>query len=312
MPVYKFNRSYVIRIEARPSQDGAEWIEIKYPFTCEFEIKRSNLSATNTAQFTLYGLNSATRAKIYKDIYTNNDPNDLRAVQFFAGYAEKEGDMLPRCFNGTIKVAYSQRSGPEFRTIIECYDGYGSTGLANLSMTIPAGTLPKDQVGAVAEEMGKYTASKIPVSMGDNYKDIPKRALAIMSAPADALAQITGGTAYMDSGAIYAMQHLDCMEGDVRLLNADNGLLGTPKKSETFVEVDMLFEPRIKPNQLLELESMTDARFDGVYKVTGITHKGTISASVGNDCITTLTLTHLVGYSVIYDKNTQEYQAATV
>ena len=309
---YKFGRSFVLRIEANQDKNGANvdadgnsWVEIKSPFTCEFTISRNNLSATNNATFVIYNLGPDNRNRIYKDVY---DTNNLKAVQFFAGYAEKAGDLLPRCFNGTVKLAYSQRNGPDFRTMIEAFDGYNSFGVPSVSVSIPAGTKPSDQILAVSQELSKKIGSTIPVSMGDKFSDIPKRALAIMAAPGDALEQITGGNAYVDNQAIYALDHADCLDGDVRLIDFNNGLIGTPRKSETMVEIDMLFEPRIKPSQWIELKSLSDPRFDGLYKVTAITHKGVISGAVGGDCVTSLTLVLVKGFSVVYDKATQQYQ----
>jgi hypothetical protein len=77
---------------------------------------------------------------------------------------------------------------------------------------------------------------------------------------------------------------------------------------ETFIELDMLFEPRIKPSQLLELDSLTEKRFNGYYKVVGITHKGTISGATSGSCTTTLQMITIKEANVIMDQGTQEYQ----
>jgi len=302
MPEFKFGRSFVLRTEMTPDAFGESWIEINYPFTCEFSIRRNNLGEQNTASFVIYNLSKEYRSRIYKDI---NKPEEIKAVQFYAGYAEKKGDMLPLCFNGNVKKAYSQRTGPDVRTIIEAFDGINSMGSANVSVTIPPGTPSSEQIAAVSKAISPMTN----ITLGTKLSDVNSRTLAIMSPSAEALAQVSGGAYYVDNQALYVLNHLDCLEGDVRLIDYNNGLIGTPKGSEIMIELDMLFEPRIKPSQWIELQSSTEKQFDGVYKVTGIEHKGVISGSVCGECTTSLTLMKVKDFVVVKDENATGYLA---
>lgn len=294
----KFNRSYILRIQTADN----EYIEIAYPFTLEFNIARNNLAATNTATFSLYNLNSSTRSKIYHDVW---DIANMKAIQVFAGYADSPTDLLPRVFNGTIKRAYSQRQGPNFRTQIEAFDGQISLSTKETSITIPSGVSDAQALITAAQPL-KTTANTITV--GDSYKDLSQRARSMMGNPLEILNQISGGGAYVDSGNVYVLDQTEVVPGEIRLINKDNGLLETPKKSEMMVEVEMLFEPRLKPSQLIELQSITENRFDGLYKVTGITHRGTISGSIGGECRTSLQLMRIKGYTVVLDQSTSEYR----
>ena len=56
------------------------------------------------------------------------------------------------------------------------------------------------------------------------------------------------------------------------------------------VEIDMIFEPRLKVGQQLSVISGTEKRFAGTYKVMGFTHRGMISSSMDAPCITTVVL----------------------
>ena len=300
----KFGRSYVLKIEANPDEFGASYYDIVYPLTLEFNITRNNLAAQNTATFVIYNLSPEIRARIYKDVW---DRNNLKAVQLFAGYAEKAGDLLPRCFNGTVKRAYSQRNGADFRTMIEAYDGLNSMGVNNVSLSIPPNTQQSAQIAAVSQQISPTA----PVTIGDKFTQVGSRVKAMLASPMDALTEVSNGQGYVDSMGIYALDHCETLDGDIRLIDANNGLIGTPKPSEMMLEIDMLFEPRIKPSQWIELKSMTEERHNGVYKVTGIIHKGVISGSVGGECITSLTLCRVPGYTVIFDMNTQKYKAVT-
>lgn len=299
MALRKFNRFYNLKVE---TNDG-DHIVISYPLTLEFRITRNNLASANTATFTLFNLNEATRSKIYKDAW---DIKNLKAIQLFAGYIDSEKDLLPRVFNGTLRRAYSQRVGPNFRTEIEAFDGQISLPGSDVSITIPAGTTDAQ---AIASASGPLRTNANTVTIGNNYNDISQRARSMMGNPLEILNQLSGGGAFVDNGSVYVLDQTEVVQGEIRLINADNGLLGTPKKSEIMVEIEMLFEPRLRPNQLIELQSNTERRFDGVYKVTGIIHSGTISGSIGGDCRTSLTLLRIKDYTVVYDQSTSEYMA---
>jgi hypothetical protein len=297
----KFNRSYVLRVETGDN----EFVEILPPFTLEFNIQRNNLASSNTGHFVVYNLNQANRAKIYKDIY---DVGTFRAVQLFAGYAEKTGDLIPRVFNGNIKRAFSHRQGPDFRTELECYDGQISNMTSDIAITLPPSINTKVIIEAIARNLKDVGG----VTVGNKFTDISNRSTALMGNPSEILSQLTGNKSYIDSGNVYALDKDEVILGDIRLINVDNGLLGTPKKQETMIELEMLFEPRIKPSQLIELESTTEPRFNGFYKVTGIIHRGTISGAIGGEARTNLTMIQQKVTDVVYDKATNEYRVTIV
>jgi hypothetical protein len=306
-PTFKSNRSYVLKVEASDAAIGDINVEIANPFTCEFNITRNNLASANTANFTIYNLAPLTRDRIFKDVY---DIGNIKAIQFFAGYSERQGTLLPMCFNGNIKRAYSHRVGPDFKTVIEAFDGQQAMANSHVSLTIPAGMTQEQQIQKIAGSMDGFSNDpKKKVTTGDKFTDMSKKAAAIMGNPMDLLNQICQGQFYIDSGNAYALGSNEVVAGEIRLISAANGLLATPRKMETLVEIEMLFEPRIKPSQLIELDSMTDRRFNGVYKITGITHSGVISGAVGGEARTRLQMMNLKGYTVIQDKATQQYRA---
>ena len=299
----KFNRSYILKVETNYQSGVNEHVDIAYPLTVEFTISRHNCAAANTAQFVVYNLAPSTRNLIYKDL-TDIDIKYLRAIQFYAGYADQPGDLLPQCFNGTIKQAYSQRSGSDFRTTIEAYDGMTSLGgVYQISRTIPGGTPQTDAIATLATDAGV----KGKITLSEKFNTFTKRAASFMGNPLDQMSQASNGGFYIDSGNAYALDVTDVVAGDVQVISEDNGLLGTPKKGEAYVEVDMLFEPRLKPSQLIQLVSATAPRFNGAYKVTGIVHRGTISGSMCGDCRSTVTMLFMRDYSIVYDYATQQY-----
>lgn len=292
----KFNRKFVLRIET--SEDT--FVEIKDPITLEFTITRTNLASSNTATFVIYNLSNDTRFDIFKDVY---DLTTQRAVQLFAGYADGNKLVLPRAFNGNIKRAYSHRQMTDVRTEIEAFDGQISMQ-GNVSMPIPAGAVSIDVVKEIIKALPSIETSTI----GKKFLDKTTRSSAVMGNPIQLLNQLTNNGFYIDSQSAYAMSKDEVLLGDVRTINYKNGLLGTPKKMETMVELEMLFEPRMKPSQLVTLESETNTRLNGLYKVTGITHRGVISGAVGGDCRTVLTMEDIRDYTIIRDNATDEWK----
>lgn len=293
----KFNRAFILKVEISDTEN----VEIVSPITCEFNIVRNNLASSNTATFTIFNLGELLRSQIIKDVW---DISTQRAIQFYAGYAENEGDLIPRCFNGTVKRAFSTRQGSDFKTVIEAYDGMISMGTDYVSLTVPAGTPNEVTIQNVTKELQNVDKTTI----GTKFTDLAKRATALMGNPLDILKNLTKDNFYIDNQSAYALDKSEVVQGDIRLLNADNGIIGTPKRAELMVEVEMIFEPRIKPSQLIELQSDSAYYFNGVYKVTGITHRGVISGSVGGDCRTVLTLQLQKNTSVVYDRATNEYR----
>ena len=83
--------------------------------------------------------------------------------------------------------------------------------------------------------------------------------------------------------------------------------MGTPKRNDTYLEVDILFEPDLQIGQIVQIVSQTNPAFDGQYKIFGIKHSGTISGVVGGDCRTSLQLFVGTRLFKIVDKLVQNY-----
>lgn len=304
----KINRAFLMKIE---TIDGSI-VQIDSPLTVEFSVIRNNLAKANTANFTIYNLNSNTRSKIVKDVVNTKL---ILAMEFYAGYEENVGDILPLCFKGNVLKSYSFRAGSDFKTIIEAFDGLPTSSVKDISLSFPKGTNVETQIKAIAQEITKEgksidaaTKGKTTIGYEAKFKKIATKAVSILGNPIEQLQQLTDDAFSIDSGNIYVLGQNEVVLGDFKKISYQNGLIGTPKKSEAYVEIDMVFEPRVKPSQLLELESLSGDRFNGFYKVTGITHRGTISGSSGGDLITSLILQHQPNFVTVYDNATQAFR----
>lgn len=276
----KFGRTYKLLIE---TSDGNN-IEVAYPITMEFTVVRHNLASTNTASLVIYNLSEDTRKKIYKDQY---NISDRRAIQLYAGYNDGTQMLLPMVFNGEIRSAYSTRRGPDVRTEIECFDGGFAMANSFSSQSIGQGATQAEIIARLAKDLQGVEG---PPTIGNFLTQVAKRGLAVFGNPAEILKQITNNNFYIDNQRAYILNKDEVVLGEVAVISSESGIIETPRRADTQVEVTIVFEPRIKVSQMISLESITEKNFVGIYKVVGFQHRGVISGATAGDCTTTVSL----------------------
>lgn len=277
----KFQRSYRLDIETSTK----EVLQIRPPLTLEFEVVRHNMASANTADFTIYNLNETSRKKLFKDRFDINAEN-FRAVQLYAGYSNSEGSMMPRIFNGDLRSAFSTRERTEYQTRLECYDGGTDLMVTRISKSFNKNTTKSDFIQALINQFPniekKFIASVVT--------DASKRGNIAHGNVGEILKELTNNKFYIDSRQAFILHDNEVIPGGVQFINSESGLLGTPRRSDKFIELDMIFEPRIQVGQMITIESTTEKTFNGKFKVTGVTHRGIISDSMSGECSTTLSL----------------------
>jgi hypothetical protein len=280
--VDKYDRQYKLLIQKR---DGTTLI-IQLPFTVEFDIHRNSLSSANVGQIRIYNLSPDNRSQIRRDQF---DFGDQRRVQLLAGY----GRNLSLAFDGFITQAWSVREGNNMVTQIESFDGgyayiNAITGEQFVEQTPQQSiidSLIKSLPGVTAGAIGEYPGQ---ISRGNSYS----------GSTTDLLAQITAGGFFIDNGKAHCLNDDECLEGDIPLINSQSGLLGTPVLEQTYINLEMLFEPSLKVGQQIQLETLTASAandpsqksFNGKHKVLSIKHRGTISSAVCGTAVTSLGL----------------------
>jgi hypothetical protein len=294
----KFVRQYLLSVT---SAQGEE-INIVDPITLEFTVTRQNLASLNTATFTVYNLAERTRMSIFHDLY---DTAKYLPVIFYAGYSygtEETNTFLAQCFKGHIKQAYSVREGPNYKTIIECWDGGTALNNSFVSQTAPAGNPIKSLVQNLTSSMLNIGGAII----GDQFNQTTQRATTLFGAPVDLANKLTGGNFYIDSQTAFALGKDEAITGTLNIIDSSVGILEAPTRTGTQVEVTTLFEPRYVPSQEVILQSDAIPVYNGQYKLTGITHSGTISEAVCGELKTALTLSGLTINNII-KSNISEY-----
>lgn len=270
-------------------------VTITSPLTLKFDVTRHNLADANSASFEIYNLSEATRNRIFKDPWATADK---RAIQLTAGYQRKgEKDaIIGMIFNGEMRSAMSFRRGTEWVTEIEAFNGAFAMANGTISESFAAGTTTGDLMRSLAAAMPGV--KNVAIGKDDNKI---KRAVELMGNAAQLIQEIANGKFSIDGDTAYVLKDYECVNGDIQVINTDSGLIGVPRRAKNFIELDMFFEPRLKINQWVRLESRNIAAavggipqaaraLQGEYKVIGLTHKGTISDAVCEDLMTTVSL----------------------
>lgn len=272
----KFGRTYELSIEL--DEKTHDTIVIRPPLTISFDIVRSTLSSVNTGTISIYNLKEDTRKRIYQDRF---DTTTYRRVILKAGY----GKDMPTIFRGNLRMAQSQRHGVNYITELDSWDGYGIIN-GFTSRTWPAGTDQKTILSDIIKDMPNVLLGKIGDFPGKSYRGTSQigSSWALIPGIAGDDAQ-----AFVDNEQANILNLNEALTGDIQVIDASTGLLGTPKRNDALIEVKMLFEPRLIVGQILELRSR-ETVYNGQYKVIGFAHTGTISGAVGGECITTVQL----------------------
>lgn len=253
------------------------------PFTIEFDITRNITNSANVAQIRIYNLSENNRNKIRFNI---QDSGLFLGIQLKAGY----GSNLPIIFTGNMSQAWSIREGSDFITYIECFDGGYAFANGQTNEVFPAGMSEQTVLQNLSGSLPKVSVGAI-----GNYSGTLARNTPIAGNTTQILNERTGGGFFIDNGTANCLGQSECLNGEMALINSASGLLGTPLRERTSLNFDVVFEPRPIPGQQIQLQSSTDANFNGFYKITSVKHRGMISPAVCGQCITSIGLFYGVG-----------------
>ncbi len=273
----KFNRVYLLQVETI----SGGIISIKRPFTIEFDIHRNTLSAANVGSFRIYNLAPDTRSQIRHDQFNFGD---IRTVTFFAGY----GSNLVMAFTGFISQAWSVREGNNYITQIESYDG----GLAFQTAQTNQSFQSQETTSTITKKLIASLPGVTPGVISPQFNDPIGKGVSYTGATIPILNELTGQSFFIDNAKgnfVNDDEYIDF--GEIPLINVQSGLIGTPVRENTYINIDLLFEPSIHAASLVTLESQAaDGGFNGTHKVISLKHKGTISSAVCGDAVTSLGL----------------------
>lgn len=283
----KLQRNYRIEFEIGTRTLNAEYtpqeyLEISYPVTLKFDVTKNCYSSANTGTFQLYNLSPQTQKQLHKDLY-NYDKYILMKV--YAGYQ----NTMPLIFWGNIMQCYSvrQSGSVDFITsiqannIINLYD-YGfinntySEGTAPefLLQSLLNDAIPDVQIGYISEELKPLQSDQTYLgNMYDLIRDeYPDKQI------------------FLDNNQFNILDDNEVLPGDIQIITASTGLLGTPERAETHWVLNTIFEPGLKIGQAVTVISTTAAYMNQAYKVVALRHSGIISPVESGKLTTQITL----------------------
>lgn len=278
----KFGRTYKMTIEG---QYFKNWTP-SFPTTLVFDVQRDTFASANKGTFTLYNLELSAR----RDIYFDRFVNDQRLkIKLQAGYVGSP--VLPTIFSGDIRVAWTQRQGPNWVTHIEAFDGgFAFYNAQAGDLSLPAGYTMQTAAQALIAKMapygvtlGKVSDIKLPNSRGINFTGSAWNALKGL-VPGD-------GQMFVDSGVCNILNPQDFLATPtVPIISSTTGLIGTPRKQGNLTSCTLIFDPQYIVGQLANLQSLESWMNNPRLKVMGLHHYGKISAVEGGDLFTDLSL----------------------
>lgn len=272
----KINRNYILKVQK--TDDPRFSIEIKPPFTLEFDIQRNNFSSGCNSSLRIYNLSQESRAQIRKD---QRESLLNKYVILSAGY----GDDMAVLFIGQVTQAFSVREGNNFITQIEAHDLALAPALGHISVSYPANTSYRF---IVIDLIKKLKPLGIDLGYVGLVEGKSGRGQSWSGNIVDILREITGGAFFIDNGKGNVLRDNEHISGTAILVDSSTGLIGTPKLFDNSITFDVLFDPRIAIGKIISLRSKTNPTYNGDYAVTGLSHKGTISPVVSGTAITTI------------------------
>lgn len=285
----KFQRNYKIKFEIGERGDHLkslvplEVIEVAYPFTLRNLKVVNGLNYSNVGQcsFQLLNLDETIQKKLWKDSYNNKK---YILMELSAGY----GNNIPVIFFGFVNQCYSYRESGAVDYITEVQADNNSLiniyGFANATFT--KGTEFEDILKVLLQDFPHYQIGYITPQI----KPLARNQTFI-GQTLDLLGRQYGDyDIFIDNNQFNILDKNEVVPGNLLVISPDTGLLGSPKRANLFLSCEMIFEPRIKLCQAIELQSESLIWFNSIYKVVAIEHQGTISPVECGSLTTRLTL----------------------
>lgn len=283
----KLQRNYYAEFQIKEKDKDGNWLEptvvtVSYPITLNFEINLGAYKAANSGIFQFYNIAPQTAAKLWLDIY-NIGKKEIH-LTLYAGY----NNAMPMVFYGRVQqcLSYRAEGSTEWVTEVQAFEGGKLFKYGFISATYTKFTKIEDVINFMLEDDPE-------TKIGCVTPDIPPlpRNRTFIGQTMDLLGREYGGyEIFIEKGKLHVLGDNDVLEDELLVITDKSGLLGTPRRANCFVELDILFEPQLKTGQAVSLLSDAMPQFNRAYKVVAIKHAGVISDRVSGNLTTHLTL----------------------
>jgi hypothetical protein len=295
----KFFRDYIIRIENSEGQ----MLEVKFPYTIDFTCENNIFSSVNSANFKIYNLDKETRQTIYKDMY---DTLNFRRVEFRIKYLNlyqnesyiNNTNNINRNYNvysqnynindysliwaGNIRQCFSYRNKTEMITEISAYDGDFATenGFSNFSFV--GGTDNLTLFKTFLNNLPNSDGMQISPTFANGRL---QKGRSFIGNTSSILRGITGNNFYFNNNIAECLPlneyFIDINTiNNIYTLSSETGLIEAPQRENASIVVKSLFAPELTLGEVINLQSEINPFMNGVRKIVGLHHSGTISGAI--------------------------------
>ena len=304
-------------VERIEYKQGSGELTIRPFFTINFTIDRGIYASINKMTMDIYNLEKDTREKIYYDGILHAAVE--KKIVLYAGYSNADFSRfnepvitknirssingLPLVFAGRFTRAYSYRQGSNFITHIEAFD-LPQKNEVDISTEFDAGTTDKDIMSFLAEKMGlnkenvfidKEFSFKLKRKKTFSKKKVWSTVEDLVNSVNEQIRQQKGENAplfrlYYDYPYLSILRDDHYLEQGYTYISSETGLLSTPIREGAKITFKTLFEPSFRAGGYIDLNSRTtQTGINGILKVVGFKHQGTISPVVSEKLTTDFT-----------------------
>lgn len=286
------NQAFVISHPIQQQNTSSPGLTIRFNINRGFQIN-------NQAEIEIFNLNAISRQYLYQDKFNipfaqidkETKKVQYRLVELSAGYLglDKKKSIFNNIFIGNIIEGVSGvRKNDDIITKLICQEnGYNNNGLGGvLSKSYGNKAKLEDLLKDCLNKLG-IEYSNLKIAGLENILKQPLKAQTFLDNPYSILKKYFKDNFYIDNGVAYLIGNDEAVEGDLLVINDEAGLLESPARKSTTLELKILFEPRLILGQFIKINSQITPEFNGIYKIISIKHQGTISPSL-NDSLTTI------------------------
>lgn len=261
-----------------------EELVIEPPFTLQMQTNSGiNNTASNTGQFQFINLSETAKSLLWLDVW--NFDRKYIFLKLYAGY----GKTMPLIFAGFANqgMSYKEGGSTEFITELVTNNNGMMQDKEYMNITFTKGTKLSDIIKYATNNnqyvrVGYITPDIAPISRDRTF----------IGQPLDLIQRENSGyNVFISNGEINILGDRDVIPGEIQVISDKSGLLGSPRRSQGWVEFDMIFEPQLKAGQAIALNSSTLPWMNRAYKIIQVQHKGIISPNTCGRLITTVVAT---------------------
>lgn len=249
-----FDRDYQLTINV----DG-RGIQVKPPFKIAFSCTESIKDEINKMTIEIYGLNRESRISLTKD----DDEKKYIGVELMIGYKNN----LALLFKGSVDSGFSDRTGADFVTRLNCSDGGQDIVWSYTSAVVNGKNEAIEQCLSDMNNVEKGAITKI------NELIRPK---VLVGNSSRLIRQMIGQNQdfFVCKEKAYILNDDEYRKTTAPVISSATGMNSIPRYAKKEVKLTTMMNPKIELGGIVKIESIHNEKLNGLYKVIAIATSG--------------------------------------